>query len=277
MSIYEDYQTTSQNYDSTRVPVGTEIVFGCLETLKRPLSELSILDAGCGTGNYSEVLLPRVGHIEAVDLNAGMIAQAEAKLGAEVKAGRIRFQQGSIDALPLEDECVDAIVINQVIHHLEDEGTSGFPRHGQVFKEFARVVKPGGLLLINTCSREQLRQGYWYYDLIPQAVEKLALKYMEMDALKALLSECGFECQERYVPLDAVLQKKAYFNPEGLLDPECRAGDSTFALLSSEELHEMESTLRSLKAAGKLEAYFREKDASRPNVGQSMFVCARRV
>ena len=181
MSIYEDYQTTSQNYDSTRVPVGMDVVLGCLGRLGKPLSELSLLDAGCGTGNYSRVLVDQVGHIEAVDLNAGMIEQAKGKLAAEVDAGRIRFQQGSIDALPLDDQCVDAIVINQVIHHLEDEGTSGFPRHRKVFAEFARVIKPGGMLIINTCSREQLRRGYWYYDLIPDAVEKLALKYMEME------------------------------------------------------------------------------------------------
>jgi len=276
MSIYEDYQTTSQSYDSTRVPVGIELVFGCLETLGRPMAELTVLDAGCGTGNYSQILVERVGRMEAVELNAGMIEQAKAKLASEVEAGRIRFQQASIDALPLEDQSVDAIVINQVIHHLEDEGEMGFPRHEQVFREFARVVKPDGMLLINTCSREQLRKGYWYYDLIPQAVEKLALKYIEMDDLKALLSKCGFECGERYVPLDAVLQAEAYFQPEGLLDPNCRAGDSTFALLNEKELQEMESTLRSMKAANTLDAYFREKDASRPTVGQSMFVCARR-
>ncbi len=276
MSIYEDYQTTSQSYDSTRVPVGTEIVFGCLETVGKPLSELTVLDAGCGTGNYSKVLLERVGRIEAVELNPGMIEQAQTKMATEVEAGRIRFQQGSSVSLPLESQSVDAVVINQVIHHLDDEGASGYPRHEQVFKEFARVVKPGGMLLINTCSREQVRKGYWYYDLIPQAVEKLALKYMEMNDLKSLLSECGFECQERYVPLDAVLQAEAYFKPEGLLDPSCRAGDSTFALLSEAELQEMEATLRSLKASNELEAFFQEKDASRPSVGQSMFVFARR-
>ncbi len=276
MSIYEDYQTTSQNYDSTRVPVGMDVVLGCLGTLGKPLSELALIDAGCGTGNYSRVLVEHVGHIEAVDLNAGMIEQAQGKLASEVEAGRIRFQQGSIDALPLDDQCADAIVINQVIHHLEDEGVSGYPRHRKVFTEFARVIKPGGILIINTCSREQLRKGYWYYDLIPEAVEKLALKYMEMDALKALLSECGFECRERYAPLDAVLQGETYFKPEGLLDPACRAGDSTFALLNDQELQTMESDLRAMVASETLEDYFREKDASRPAVGQSMFVCAVR-
>ena len=43
MSQYDDYQTTSLDYDSTRVPVGMEIVLGCLGALEKPLSELTLL------------------------------------------------------------------------------------------------------------------------------------------------------------------------------------------------------------------------------------------
>jgi ubiquinone/menaquinone biosynthesis C-methylase UbiE len=276
MSIYEDYQTTSQNYDSTRVPVGMEIVLGCLGTIGKPLSELTLLDAGCGTGNYSQALLGSVGRIEAVDLNAGMLAQAAKKLDAEVQAGRIAFQEASIDSLPFGDQSFDAIVINQVIHHLEDEGQQGFPRHELVFKEFQRVLKPGGVLLINTCSREQLRNGYWYADLIPDAVKRLSVKFMEMDALKGLLAKCGLDFIDRMVSLDTVLQGPSYFEPERLLEAENRAGDSTFALLNDKQLEQFVADVKGMIDEGTFSGYFKEMDLSRPSFGQSMFVCASR-
>ena len=276
MSQYEDYQTTSLDYDSTRVPVGMEIVLGCLGTLGKPLSELTLLDAGCGTGNYSQALISSVGRIEAVDLNPGMIAQAERKLRSEIDAGRIAFQEASIDSLPFEDQSFDAVVINQVIHHLEEEGDPGFPRHERVFNEFQRVLKPGGMLLINTCSREQIKNGYWYADLLPDAANRLARKYMEMDGLKALLEQCGLEFRDRIVSLDTVVQGKLYFEPERLLTAECRAGDSTFALLSDEQLRQFEADVKGMIDEGSFSGYFKEQDSTRPSFGQSMFVCAIR-
>jgi ubiquinone/menaquinone biosynthesis C-methylase UbiE len=276
MSIYEDYQTTSQNYDSTRVTVGMEIVLGCLGSIGKPLGELTLLDAGCGTGNYSQALVGAVGRIEAVDLNTGMLAQAAEKLDAEVQAGRIAFQEASIDSLPFEDQSFDAIVINQVIHHLEDEGEEGYPRHELVFKEFQRVLKPGGMLLINTCSREQLWKGYWYAELIPNTIERLSAKYMEMGDLKALLSKCGFEFRDRMVSLDTVLQGSSYFEPEQLLSAEYRAGDSTFSLFDDKQLEQFVGDVQEMVDKGTLSDYFKEKDLSRQSFGQCVFVCASR-
>ena len=138
------------------------------------------------------------------------------------------------------------------------------------------MLKPGGILLINTCSREQLWKGYWYADLIPEAVERLAAKYMEMAALKTLLGECGFDFRDRFVSLDTVLQSKTYFDPERMLDAETRAGDSTFALLDADQLAQFESQVRAMASDGTLMDYFKEKDLQRSSYGQSLFVYAVR-
>ena len=68
MSSYEDYTRKSGNYDKTREPVGTEIFVGCFAHVPVPLDRTVVLDAGCGTGNYSDALLHYVGRIEAVDV-----------------------------------------------------------------------------------------------------------------------------------------------------------------------------------------------------------------
>ncbi|MFQ5467727.1 MAG: hypothetical protein ACE5DS_06270, partial [Kiloniellaceae bacterium] len=66
MSTYETYDETSHNYDATRVPVGSEIILGFLALHAGPLDGLTVLDAGCGTGAYSQAILPRVRRVEAV-------------------------------------------------------------------------------------------------------------------------------------------------------------------------------------------------------------------
>ena len=80
MSSYEDYTRKSDNYDKTREPVGTEILVGCFAHAPVPLDRTVVLDAGCGTGNYSDALLHYVGRIEAVDMNPGMLEVAARKL-----------------------------------------------------------------------------------------------------------------------------------------------------------------------------------------------------
>src|SRR3712207_1642387 len=197
MSSYEDYTQKSGNYDKTREPVGTEIIVGCFAHAPVSLDRMTVLDAGSGTGSYSQALLAYVGRIEAVDLNPGMLEVAAQKLAGPRAEGRISFHPARIDELPFEDAALDGIMINQVLHHLPDEASKGFPAHRRVFREFARVLKPGGVLTVNTCSQEQLRHGYWHYGLIPEAADALRNRYAPLDELIEILDDYGFSRRGR--------------------------------------------------------------------------------
>ena len=188
MSVFETYDETSRHYDKTRVAIGGEILLGCLARHAKPLHELRVLDAGCGTGAYSQVLIGRVGHVEALDMSAGMLERARAKLAAEAEAGRIRFHQGSIAALPLAAGSVDAVTINQVVQHLGDTPEDGFPRLRQVVAEFARVLRPGGVLAFNHCSQTQMRDAFWYYHLCPEGHETIRRRFVPFEVLRASIT-----------------------------------------------------------------------------------------
>ena len=154
MSKFENYTNTSQNYDMTRQPVGLELIFGALTCGSRPLGEQTVLDAGCGTGNYLAALAGKVGRGEGVELNSGMLETARTKT-ADLSG--LRLQQGSILELPIEDDSCDGVVVNYVLHHLEDGSDAGFAATRSAVAECCRVLAPGGTLIIQTCSPEQSR------------------------------------------------------------------------------------------------------------------------
>ena len=274
MSSYEDYTRTSGNYDKTREPVGTEILVGCFAHAPVPLDQAVVLDAGCGTGSYSDALLHYVGRIEAVDLNKGMLEVASRKLAWA--GDRISFHSARIDELPFEDATLDGVMINQVLHHLPDEATEGFPVHRRVFREFARVLKPDGVLTVSTCSQEQLRRGYWHYQLIPEAADALRSRYAPLDELLEILDDSGLTHRGCLVPTDATVQGGAYFDPHGPLNKEWRDGDSIWSLVTEDRLDHALSRIRKLDARGDLKTYVARNDAPRIHIGQVTVVFSSR-
>lgn len=276
MSSYEDYTTTSAHYDATREPIGTEVILGCLARGGRPLVEQVLVDAGCGTGNYSAALLSHVARIEAIDMNEGMLSVARRKLEQAEAAGRIRFHQAGIDTLPLADGAVDAVMTNQVLHHLPDDGSAGWPLTRKVMGEFARVLRPGGALVVNICSHEQLRRGWWIYALIAPVAERMIERHIPLDVAQRIMIESGFEDPRRFVPADGIIQGESYFDARGPLDPTWRAGDSVWAMATPEELAAAEARVRDMDARGTLEDFVVEHDAERVRLGQTTFLCATR-
>ena len=276
MSSYENYTETSRNYDKTREPAGMEIIVGCMAQGPAPLDQAVVLDAGCGTGSYSQALLRHVGRIEAVDLNEGMLEMAGRKLSEAEEEGKISFHSARIDELPFEDGTLDGLMINQVLHHLPDAASDGFPEHRKVFEEFARVLKPGGVLTVNTCSQQQLQNGYWYYALIPQAAETLRSRFAPIESLTKILQDFGFDYHGRFAPTDATIQSGSYLDPHGPLKKEWRDGDSTWSLVEEDELDRALARVRELDEEGGLGDYMDHHDARRRDIGQVTILFATR-
>jgi len=276
MSTYENYNHTSQVYDKTRSADGVKIIRSALAENKLPLGKQILVDAGCGTGLFAAAMVNHVQRIEAVDLNPGMLAKAQEKMVSEEKSGRINFHQSSIDALPLPDESVDAVMTNQVLHHLPDGESSSWPKHCKVFQEFLRVLKPGGSLIINSSSHQQLEHGFWYFRFIQKALRAVKEKHVDLDMLSELLQQNGFTNIHHKVPLKLVLQGEALFNAEGPLDPDWRSGDSTWSLVSDEDLPGVLQHIKTLRDSGKLEAFMQQHDKPRAAIGQITFTVARK-
>ena len=135
----------------------------------------------------------------------------------------------------------------------------------------------GGILIINSCSPVQMEMGFWFYKLIPNAIELAKEKIIELETLDDLLAKCSFMEIHREIPLELVLQGDSYFDPEGLLDLERRSGDSIWSLVTKDNLAEVLVMVEELQAKGRLFSFMRRLDRSRVKTGQITFTCARKV
>ncbi|MFC1680912.1 class I SAM-dependent methyltransferase [Pseudomonadota bacterium] len=276
MSSYEDYSKIAAAYDGTRSAIGVEIITGCLGMSSVPLAQQYLLDAGCGTGNYSRAMIDHVARVAAVDMNAHMLEQAKAKFSGP-EASRVGFHQSGIDSLPFEASVFDGVMINQVLHHIEDDASLGYPKVSRVISELARVLKPGGSLIINSCSHRQIESGFWYGMLMPEEIRMMRDRHVPLPDLRSVLERCGFDYQGSFVPVDAMMQGRAYLDPLGPLDAEWRKGDSLWSTLTADRLDEVCSRIRQLADAGQLGAFVQEHDALRKDIGQMTFMHARRA
>ncbi|MCG3123760.1 MAG: Ubiquinone/menaquinone biosynthesis C-methyltransferase UbiE [Phycisphaerales bacterium] len=99
-----------------------------------------VADIGCGTGNASELLAPCVERVISIDPSEPMLDAARRRL-ADLK--NVQFVNGSMEALPIADQSVDAAVAMLVLHHVADPAAA--------VQEMARIVRTGrggGLVLV---------------------------------------------------------------------------------------------------------------------------------
>jgi len=106
-----------------------------------------LLDAGCGTGELSENLFNRGFDVIALDLGFESIKRASSRHREENI--NFPFVQGDLYRLPYEDRSFDAVVTSEIMEHLE--------RPLEALKEAARIVRPGGYIIVSTPCREILR------------------------------------------------------------------------------------------------------------------------
>ncbi|MFT5129277.1 MAG: 2-aminoethylphosphonate-pyruvate transaminase [Rhodothermales bacterium] len=272
---YEDYNSTSGNYDDTRVPVGLPIVLDFLASTSTALSEQTVLDAGCGTGTCLAELRGEIGTLHGLELNTGMQQVAKDRFA---DAPDVQVEQGSITDLDFADETFDGIVCNQVLHHLDHGGDADeFPNVKRFFREAFRVLRPGGVVVINTSGHLQHREGFWWAALIPAAIDRMLQRFPSIDNLQSFAQEAGFVDSEIVVPVAEALQGKQYLNPEGPLSAAWRAGDSTWSLATDAELSQAMDDVTTRIKNGSMTAFLEAAEQRRAEIGQTTFLAVRKA
>jgi ubiquinone/menaquinone biosynthesis C-methylase UbiE len=100
---------------------------------------MRLLDVGCGPGSITRGLAERLapGEVIGLDLSADTLAAARRDAVARgIK--NLRYEEGSVYALPFPDASFDAVFAHQVLQHLREPGSA--------IREMLRVSRPGGLI-----------------------------------------------------------------------------------------------------------------------------------
>ena len=101
--------------------------------------DMTVLDAGTGTGYFLPSLARCCQSIYAVDSSMQMLTRARDRC-CDLKLTNVFFQRADLTSLPFSEGRVDGTIANMSLHHVS--------RPLQVLREFARVVRAGGRVVI---------------------------------------------------------------------------------------------------------------------------------
>lgn len=118
--------------------------------------ELRILEVGTGPGFFAIILAEAGYQVTAIDLTPAMLEEAKRNAGA--LAGKIDFREMNAEELTFSDNTFDVIVTRNLTWNL--------PHPESAYREWCRVLKPGGMLLnfdanwYNYLFFDEDKQGY---------------------------------------------------------------------------------------------------------------------
>lgn len=152
-SVYE----RARGLSPERVRLWSRVLGRYLDRGARP----TVLDLGCGTGAYSELLAKAFNaSVIGLEPSARMREQAE-RLHSHP---RIRYLDGSGERIPLPDESCDAALLSNVVHHLTDRRACA--------GELRRVLRPAGLVLVRGALLERRVPFVDYFPTVRPLVER---------------------------------------------------------------------------------------------------------
>ena len=172
---------------------------------------MDVLDVACGTGPVTRECLRMLrgsGRVVGVDPSPGMLTVARQRVpGAE-------FRAGHAEALPVDDHSVDFLVMGFALRHVGELE--------RAFREYRRVLRPGGRVLVLEISRPRSRLGLvaartYFRDVLPRLTRlvtgsrdahEMMSYYWETidacvppDAIVAALHAAGFDAVQRRTEL----------------------------------------------------------------------------
>ncbi|MFW6075771.1 MAG: class I SAM-dependent methyltransferase [Chloroflexota bacterium] len=178
---------THRKYEERSIDLDRE----CRDRLELAGPE-SVLDIGCGPGDFLKYLREagHQGDLTGVDNSKAMIAEL-LETTADCKPGIEGIVADASD-LPVQDQAVDRVTARHMLYHVSDVS--------KALAEFQRILKPGGILLLTTNSRDSLSRIHallgemlFSHDFEPDPLPDAAFV---IENAPEILAEAGLEAEE---------------------------------------------------------------------------------
>ena len=153
---------------------------------------MRVLDVGCGSGWLAHQCTDFGASVFAIDIGI------EGVRGARDRYTDVRYYQvGDLYSLPFVDEKFDALVLSEVLEHLED-----IPK---ALSEAARVLKPGGRIIVSVPHKEKIIRHLCIHcnKFTPGNAH---LHSFDVQVLKGLCHDAGFSVSSTYYTGNKLLE-----------------------------------------------------------------------
>jgi malonyl-CoA O-methyltransferase len=187
--VRRSFEHAAASYDRAAV-LQNEVCRRMLERLEYiRLEPAAIVDAGSGTGNAIAGLAARYprARVIALDLALAMLRRARARLPWwkrwSVRHGaRLVAVCGDIESLPLAGASADLVWSNLSLQWVNDAR--------RAFAEFARVLRPGGLLMFSSFGPDTLKELRAAWEGLDRHTH--VHRFTDMHDLGDMLVGCGY-------------------------------------------------------------------------------------
>jgi ubiquinone/menaquinone biosynthesis C-methylase UbiE len=200
--------------------------FAALLPERRPLAGL---DVGSGTGRFTPALARAFGPVTGVEPAVRMREVAEALPRHPV----VRYLAGSAEEIPVASSSADYALMFLSWHHVQDK-----PR---AVEELARVLRPGGRLLMRSNFSDHIPPSGWWLEYFPRGYEVDAAMFQPLHEVIATFTSTGW----RVADFGRVIEPSSGTRGDMVERLRLRT-HSTFAHFTPEEL---ESGFRRLEEA----------------------------
>jgi SAM-dependent methyltransferase len=196
--VYEDSirdEFTHQTETFTRAPALLSAeALGTIIELVPADPDARWLELACGPAAVGRTLAGRVGSVHGVDLTPAMIEKAREEAAREGLANA-EFSLGDATALEFEDASFDGVLTRFSLHHI--------PAPGRVLEEMARVVRPGGWVIVSDLMTDEDREASAWHEEIERLRDPSHWACLTLGELRALGERAGLELDtEQLIPFE---------------------------------------------------------------------------
>jgi SAM-dependent methyltransferase len=192
-SIRSEFTHQTESFAGTEITTAAETL-GALVDLVPADAEASWLEVACGPAAISRALAAKVGQVMGIDLTPAMVEKAREEAARE-GIGNAEFSVGDATSLEFADASFDGAVNRLSFHHI--------PAPQRVVEEMARVVRPGGWVIVSDLLTDEDAAVQAWHQEIERLRDPSHWATMTPARLRAMGEAAGLELEsEQLIPVE---------------------------------------------------------------------------